>query len=372
MRVLVLNAGSATLKATVLDTPALDPRFERTLDWRADLSTEERDDAVAAMLAAIGDAGLPVSSMGAVGHRVVHGGERFTAPTLLDDAAVDGIEALSDLARLHNPPAVATIRAARQALPAVPHVAAFDTAFHATLPEAARRYPVPDRWFRDLGVRRYGFHGLAVTWAVRRAAELLDRPAGELRLVVAHLGGGASVTAVDGGRSVDTSMGLTPMEGLMMATRSGSIDPGAILHVLRHGLAAEAVEEDLDHRSGLLGVSGRSGDVRALLAAASDGDASARLALEMFARRAAAGIAAVATALPALDGLVFSGGIGEHAGPVRERIVERLGTLGLGPLPPGWGGADAVHQPADGPAVLIVHAREDVVIAGATAALVGA
>ncbi|HEY4634624.1 MAG TPA: propionate/acetate kinase, partial [Candidatus Limnocylindrales bacterium] len=169
MRVLVLNAGSATLKATVLDAPALDPRFERTLDWRADGPTAERGDAVATMLAAIGDAGLPASSMGAVGHRVVHGGERFTAPTILDDASVDGIEALSDLARLHNPPAVATIRAARRALPAVPHIAVFDTAFHATLPEAARRYPVPDRWFRDLGVRRYGFHGLAVTSAVRRA-----------------------------------------------------------------------------------------------------------------------------------------------------------------------------------------------------------
>ncbi|HEY4633663.1 MAG TPA: propionate/acetate kinase, partial [Candidatus Limnocylindrales bacterium] len=174
------------------------------------------------------------------------------------------------------------------------------------------------------------------------------------------------------GRSVDTSMGLTPMEGLMMATRSGSIDPGAVFHVIRHGMTADAAEEDLDHRSGLLGVSGRSGDVRALLAAASDGDTAAQLALEMFARRAAAGIAAAATALPALDAVVFSGGIGEHAAPVRERIVERLGPLGLGPLPPGWGGADAVHRPADGPAVLVVHAREDVVIAEATAALVGA
>jgi acetate kinase len=370
MRVLVLNAGSATLKATVLDTPDRDARFERTLDWRADLSASEREAAVGRMLAAVAEAGVAPDTIEAVGHRVVHGGARFTAPVRLDDEAVDAIEALSDLAPLHNPPAVATIRAARVALPGVPHVAAFDTAFHATLPEAARRYPVPDRWHRELGIRRYGFHGLSVAWSTARAAELLGRPAAELRLVVAHLGGGSSVTAVDGGRSVDTSMGLTPMEGLMMSTRSGSIDPGAILRALRGGASADEVEDDLDHRSGLLGVSGRTGDVRELLAAADGGDAAAALALEMFARRAAAGIAAAATALPELDAVVFTGGIGEHAVPVRARIVERLGVLGIGPLPDGWGDGDAIHRPSAGPAVLTVHAREDLVIAEAAASLV--
>jgi acetate kinase len=369
VRVLVLNAGSATLKATVLDLPDREARFTRTLDWRADLTAPERGVVVARMVAAIEDAGIATSSIEAVGHRVVHGGARFTAPVTLDDDAVAGIEALSELAPLHNPPAVATIRAARVALPAAPHVAAFDTAFHATIPEASRRYPVPERWYRDLGIRRYGFHGLSVAWSTRRAAELLERPAADLRLVVAHLGGGSSVTAVDGGRSVDTSMGLTPMEGLMMSTRSGSIDPGAILRVLRDGVPVEAVEDDLDHHSGLLGVSGRTGDVRDLLDAVAGGDAPGALALEMYARRAAAGIAAAATALPALDGLVFTGGIGEHAAPVRARIVERLGVLGISPLPDGWGDGDALHQPSDGPAVLTVHAREDVVIAEAAAAL---
>jgi acetate kinase len=320
----------------------------------------------------IDDAGLPHSSIEVVGHRVVHGGARFTTPVSLDDESVEALEALSDLAPLHNPPAVATIRAARAEIRAVPHVAAFDTAFHATIPEAARRYPVPERWYRELGVRRYGFHGLSVAWSTRRASEMLGRTPSELRLVVAHLGGGSSVTAVDGGRSVDTSMGLTPMEGLMMSTRSGSIDPGAILRVLRGGSPVEAVEDDLDHRSGLLGVSGRTGDVRELLGSADAGDPAAALALEMFARRAAAGIAAAATALPALDGLVFTGGIGEHAAPVRARIVERLAVLGIGPLPDDWGDGDALHQPSEGPALLTVHAREDVVIAEAAAALASA
>ena len=258
-------------------------------------------------------------------------------------------------------------------------MAAFDTAFHATLPPAGYRYPVPEPWFRDWGVRRYGFHGLSVAWSIRRAAELLDRPAELGRIVVAHLGNGCSVTAVDAGRSVDTSMGMTPLEGLMMGTRSGSIDPGMAFALLRPGrLSVGELEDALEHRSGLLGVSGRSADMRELLAAEASGDAAARLALELYVRRAAAGIAAAATSLPNLDALVFTGGIGANAAPIRARIAARLAVLGVPALPesdprPGRdAGADGVlTEPGRSPAVLRVEAREDLVIAAEVAALLG-
>jgi acetate kinase len=212
-RVLVLNAGSATLKATVLDLPAETPRYERSIDWPPAGPAAERRAAIDAVLDGAGAAGIAPGTLGVVAHRVVHGGERFTAPTVIDESVLDALEALADLAPLHNPMAVATIRAARDRLPELAHVASFDTAFHAAMPALARRYPVPEAWERDHGIRRYGFHGLSVAWAIDRAATLLGTPAGELRLLVAHLGGGCSVTAVDRGRSVDTSMGLTPLEG---------------------------------------------------------------------------------------------------------------------------------------------------------------
>ncbi len=370
MRVLVLNPGSVTLKATVLDLPDRAPRFERTVDWSVDHGTPDLAPAVDAALGAMRDGGVPASSIEAVGYRVVHGGPRFRDATLIDDEVVETIDALADLAPLHNPIAAATIRAGRAALGGVPHVAAFDTAFHATLPEAARRYPVPARWSADHGVRRYGFHGLSVAWSTERAAELLDVPVDRLRVVVAHLGGGCSVTAVDGGRSVDTSMGMTPLEGLMMGTRAGSIDPGIIFRMLDSGASPAAVEDDLVHASGLLGVGGTA-DVRVLLAAEAAGDAGAALALEMFARRTAAAIAAAATTLPTLDALVFTGGIGEHAAPIRERIAARLAILGVPPVP-GTATADANSILAGGqgqPAVLRIAAREDIVIAGSTRAL---
>lgn len=367
MRVLVLNAGSVTLKGTVLDVPGREPVFDQTIDWG-----DDRAAGIAPMLDGLADEGVALDSIEAVGHRVVHGGERFTAPVAVDDRVVDDLEALEELAPLHNPPATETMRAALEALPDPIHVAAFDTAFHATLPEAGRRYPVPDQWVADWGIRRYGFHGLSVAWSLGRAAELLRQSPDALRLIVAHLGGGSSVTAVDGGRSVDTSMGLTPLEGLMMATRSGSIDPGAILRVLRAGHPLDAVADDLERRSGLLGVSGRSSDMRELLRAEGEGDQRASLAVDLFVRRAAAGIAAAATSLPALDALVFTGGIGEHATGVRARIVERLAIMGpsmrvTGPEPEG----DGVIAPGP-PAVLRIHAREDVVIANAAASVADA
>lgn len=362
MRVLILNPGSATLKATVLEPPGREPAFDRTVAWAGSPDAASIGDAVGAVVEAAGP------RPDAVGYRVVHGGDRFTDATLVDDAVIDAIEALADLSPLHNPVAAATIRAARARLPDVPHVAAFDTAFHATLPEPARRYPVPDEWV-EAGVRRYGFHGLSVAWCTRRAAELLARPVGELQLVVAHLGGGCSVTAVEGGRSVDTSMGMTPLEGLMMGTRAGSIDPGIVLRMVRSGRSPESVEVDLDRRSGLAGVAGTA-DVRALLDRESGGDGKATLALELFVRRAAGGIAAATTTVPAIDAIVFTGGIGEHAVTVRDRIVDRLHLVAGAPREDAFQG-DRVVRYERGPAVLVVAAREDLVIADAVVSIVG-
>ena len=368
MRVLVLNPGSSTLKAAVIEPPGRDPLATATVEWDADPTrVSVRAAGVADVLGAVEAAGVARASIDAVGYRVVHGGTRFVDPTLLEDATVDAIEALAELAPLHTRISVETIRAARHLLPGMPHVAAFDTAFHAGMPPVAYRYPVPEAWFRDWGIRRFGFHGLSVAWSVSRAAELLGRPVDELRLVVAHLGGGCSATAVDGGRSVDTSMGMTPLEGLMMGTRAGSIDPGILLALLRDRRATPAELEDvLDHRSGLLGLSGRSADVRELLNAEAAGDGAATLALELFVRRAAAGIAAAATSLPAIDALVFTGGIGENSGRIRARIAASLAVLGIPSIPDTVVREDGVlASPTGAPAVLRIKAREDVVVAQA-------
>ncbi len=307
----------------------------------------------------------------AVGHRVVHGGTRFRAAVKLDARVVKGIEALAEFAPLHNPVAAATIRAALAALPEVPQIAAFDTAFHATLSEEQFLYPVPWRWQREYGIRRFGFHGLSVEWSTRRAAELLGRPAAALALVVAHLGSGCSVTAVLNGRSAATSMGLTPMEGLMMGTRSGSIDPGILLYMLRTRRAGwRELQTALDHESGLVGVFGRGVGMREIEKAAGEGNRRAQLAIDMFVSRAAAGIAAVATALPRLDALVFTGGIGEHSPSVRSAIVGRLAPLGLGMVPAVAARNDAVISPAGSRvAILRIEAREDAVIARQAAEL---
>jgi acetate kinase len=367
-RVLVLNAGSATLKMTVLDLPDSEPRFDHSVDWEPGPSSRVSD-AVDTALHAAARSEIDPLSIAVVGHRVVHGGPRFVAPKLLDDDVVAGLDEVADLAPLHNPVAVETIRVARKRLPTVPQVAAFDTAFHATLPEVARHYPVPEGWVRDHGIRRYGFHGLSVAWSVGRTASLLDRPPEELRILVAHLGGGSSVTAVDRGRSINTSMGLTPLEGLMMTTRAGSIDPGIVFRLMRDGVAADDIERQLDHESGLVGVGGTS-DMRRLLADERGGDPRAILAIDMFVRRAAAGIAAMATSLPRLDAIAFTGGIGEHAGSIRSRICARLGLLGVPRIPDLDLDGDAVLERAStGVSVLKVHAREDLVIATGTIAL---
>jgi acetate kinase len=256
--------------------------------------------------------------LAAVAHRVVHGGKAFREPTLLDDEVVSALEGLTELAPLHNAPALAAIAAARHLLPGIPHVAVFDTAFHATIPPEARTYALPARFRDELGIRRYGFHGLSVQWASERVRVG--------RLVVCHLGGGCSVTAVRDGRSVDTTMGLTPLEGVPMATRSGSVDPGALLYVLRHGLTMDELDHALEHESGLLGLSGRSGSVRDLEGAEDD---ASRLALQVFAYRVAGAVAAATVPLGGLDAVVFTAGIGENSALVRQLVCDRLTHLGV-------------------------------------------
>lgn len=350
MRVLVLNPGSSTLKAALLDDAQA--VADALVEWPA--GEEDASGVVDAMLER-----LPPGA-DAVGYRVVHGGTDFRAPTRVDDTLLERVEALDELAPLHNRRAAAVMRAGLAALPDLPHVACFDTAFHATLPEEAWRYALPVPWVERWGIRRFGFHGLSVAWSVRRAAELLSRPASALRLVVAHLGSGCSVTAVDGGRSAWTSMGYTPFEGPMMGTRSGSVDPGILIRLMHVGVSGDDIADGLAHRSGLLAIAGTS-DAREIALRAESGDAAARLALAMFGRQVAASIATAATALPGLDALVFTGGIGEHSAVFRGAILARLGTLGF-PASDAASDGDAVLTSGP-PAVLVVEAREDVVIA---------
>jgi acetate kinase len=394
MRVLVLNPGSSSLKSSVVEAEPADrapagrapaatppaavapvpaPLAKVDVDWGVDATAggDPADD-IRGLLRRYEAAGIAPASLSAVGYRVVHGGERFRQPVLVTPQVIAEVDALRSLAPLHNGIAVATMKAGLAAIPHLPHVAVFDTAFHATLPEDAYRYPVPERWYREWGVRRFGFHGMSVAWSTQRAAQLLARPAAELSLVVAHLGSGCSVTAVHGGRSVATSMGLTPLEGLMMGTRSGSIDPGILFYLRRNDrLGEDELADRLDHESGLVGVSGRTSDVRELLELEAAGDAAATLALKMFVRRAAECIAAAATSLPRMDGLVFTGGIGENAAGLRARMVARLAAIGVGSIDGRAVVEDAVlSAPGAAPAVLRIEAREDLVVARAAAGVV--
>ncbi|HEY7198718.1 MAG TPA: acetate/propionate family kinase, partial [Candidatus Dormibacteraeota bacterium] len=265
----------------------------------------------------------------AVGHRFVHGGPRLTGPVRLDDHVERELRSLVDLAPLHQPPALAGAALTRRLLPGVPAVACLDTAFHAGLPAAAATYAVPPEWRERHGIRRYGFHGLSHAYAARRTAELLDRPAAALRVVTCHLGAGASLAAVRGGASVDTTMGFTPLEGVVMATRAGSIDPGIALWLERQrGLSADEVFDALEHRSGLAGLAGTA-DMREVLRQAAAGAADARLALDVYVHRLRAAVAAMAAAMDGLDALAFTGGVGERAPEVRAAAAAGLGFLGV-------------------------------------------
>jgi acetate kinase len=304
VKVLVVNAGSSTLRLSVVND---DDRIVADLtinDWEGD-STPIR-----AFVAATGPADL-------VAHRVVHGGPRFVDPTVLDDAVITQLQALTALAPLHQPRALAAIDASQRAVPTVDHVACFDTAFHATMPEAAQTYALPAAWREQWPLKRFGFHGLSHAYAARRAAQLAGRSIRELRIVTCHLGAGASLCAVEAGRSVDTTMGFTPLEGLVMATRAGSIDPGIVTWLQEHaGLAVGDIREGLEHRSGLAGLCG-TGDMRTLLDRRRAGDEDAALAFDVYVLALRRALGAMVAVMMAVDVFVFTGGVGEHAHEVR-------------------------------------------------------
>lgn len=355
--ILIVNAGSSSLKLRLL---AADDEILAKRDSGAVDGEEELREELEALLA---EGPEPA----AAGHRVVHGGAEFTGPTLVDPGVEEELGRLSDLAPLHNPPAVAAIRALDRARPGLPTVACFDTAFHATLPAAAATYAIPAAWRERWPLRRFGFHGLSHAHASRRAAELLGRPLEGLRIVSAHLGAGASLCAVKGGVSVDTTMGFTPLDGLVMATRSGSVDPGLLLWVQRHGdSSAEEMEGALDRESGLLALSGRSGDMREVLAGVDEGDERCQLAFDVYIHRLAGAVAAMAAAMGGLDALVFTGGVGEGSPRVRAAAARSLAFLGVEIDPQGnlsASGDASVAAPHARVAPLVVAAREDLEIA---------
>jgi acetate kinase len=302
----------------------------------------------------------------AAGHRVVHGGAVFHSAVRLDGEVEAQLEALSELAPLHNPPALAGIRRLRNLCPRLVQVACFDTAFHASLPAVAAAYALPAAWTARWKLRRYGFHGLSHAWASRRAAALLDHPMAQLRIVTAHLGAGASLAAVAGGQSIDTTMGFTPLEGLVMATRSGSVDPGLVLWLQRYGgLSATQVEQGLEREAGLLGLAG-SADLREVIDGADRGEERSVLAYGVYLHRLRAGIAAMAAAMQGLDALVFTGGAGERSVRLRADACAGLAFLGvqLDKASNRDGRDDRLISPPRAPvAAAVVAAREDLEIA---------
>lgn len=265
----------------------------------------------------------------AIGHRVVHGGDTFFESTVVDDKVLEALRKWARLAPLHNPPNIAGIEAARSLLPSIPQVAVFDTAFHQTMPEIAYLYAIPYELYERFGIRRYGFHGTSHKYVAQKAAEILGEPIEKLRMITCHLGNGCSITAVKNGHSIDTSMGFTPLEGLVMGTRSGDIDPSIVFYLIGEGFSPREVEDLLNKKSGLLGVSGVSNDIRDVEKEAEAGSKRARLALEIFAYRAKKYIGAYAAVLGGLDALVFTGGIGENDPLMRGMICSNMGFLGL-------------------------------------------
>ena len=353
MQVLVVNAGSSSLKLRLLDDH---DGVLRSADLPGDSDRHE-------LAAAFNAWGAP----DAIGHRIVHGGTTFTGPVLVDDAVRRKLGALTDLAPLHQPKSLAALDAVTAQWPDVPAVASFDTAFHSTIPAATATYAVPLEWRERYGIRRYGFHGLSHSYCSHRAADILGRPLADLRVISCHLGAGASLAAVLDGRSVDTTMGFTPLEGLVMATRSGTVDPGIVLWLEEHEhLSPHEVATSLEERSGLTALAG-SGDMREVEAAAERADPDAMLALDVYTHRLAGGIGAMSVATGGVDVLVFTGGVGENSATVRRRAAERLGFLGVA--------IDVDHNDtaredcditATGAPVrtLVITSREDIQIAG--------
>jgi acetate kinase len=365
LRVLVVNAGSSSVKLTLLG-PGDDVVADRELN--APRAVVDADELRAAVKDDFGDADV-------VGHRIVHGGERFRQAVRIDAQVEASLRELTALAPLHQPKSLAALDAVSGAMPDVPAVACFDTAFHATLPQPAATYAVPSAWRQRWRLRRFGFHGLSHAWIARRAPEILDVQAADLRIVSCHLGAGASLCAIANGQSVDTTMGFTPLEGLVMATRSGSVDPGLLLWLLeRTGMTEAELADALEHDSGLLGLAATA-DMREVLARAAGGHPEAQLALEVYLHRLRAGIAAMAAALGGLDALVFTGGVGERSPDIRSRCVAELGFLGLAldeRRNMDATGDCEITEPKAHARTLVLLAREDLEIARQARALVSA
>ena len=355
MSVFVVNCGSSSLKWSVVDADS-----GSTLGSGTVQKVEDHTEALSQVLEV-----APLDAVEAVAHRVVHGGERFSAPVLIDDAVVAAIRDLAVLAPLHNPANADGIEVARRALPAVPHVAVFDTAFHATLPPRAYTYAVPRAW----GVRRYGFHGTSHAYVSRAAARVLGRS--DVDVIVLHLGNGASVTAVANGRSIDTSMGLTPLEGLVMGTRSGDVDPALVLHLRRtRNLSTDEIDVGLNSRSGLLALAGDN-DMREVHRRAGTGDQAAELALDVYCYRIRKYVGAYLAALGGADAIVFTAGVGENDAVVRERSLAGLQRLGIEVDPArNAAGATVISPVGAEVAVLVIATDEELEMATQTAELV--
>jgi acetate kinase len=392
-KILVCNAGSSSLKFSLFDAEDEVLLVDGGIDWlrkpaqlvvrgankpeiREDLKLEKHADAVAQIVDEL-QAGSSAAlrnpeDLRAVGHRVVHGGDRYTSAVRITSEVKRAIEELTELAPLHNPASLEGINAVEQVLPGIPQVAAFDTAFHATLSEAARTYALPRKWTREWGIRRYGFHGLSHSYCSTEAARKLGRRG--LRLVIAHLGNGASVSAVHDGVCVDTSMGFTPLEGLVMATRSGTVDPGILIYLLRQKrLSVEELDNALNHESGLLGISGTSSDLRQLLSELPH-NPDARLAVDVYVRRIVQTIGAMVAILGGIDALVFTAGVGERAARIRKWVCEKLKYLGLelDSAANEHCHPDAdIATPASAARILVIATREDLAIMRETRRLVG-
>ncbi len=357
--VLVFNAGSSTIKFSLFAGRSMELSAGETLE-------DPPADAVEKIVSSIRDV-LAEDPVSAVGHRVVHGGGRFKESVRIDDRVLGEISGLSKLAPLHNPPAVDTIVAAQRAVPDVPHIAVFDTAYFSDLPPERHVYPLPYEWYEKHGIRRFGFHGISHAYCAGRAAEFLGRPSGGFRVVTCHLGNGCSATASLGAKAVATTMGFTPLEGLMMGTRAGSVDPGILFYAMeRMGLSPRELEQTLLRGSGLLGVSGISSDFRTVREAAREGNMRARLALAIYAESVRTAVGGLAAALGGVDALVFTAGVGENAAELREEACRGLECLGLR-LDPGRNRAlrpDA-DLSGDGPGgrILALRTREDLHIA---------
>jgi len=392
-KILVCNAGSSSFKFSLCEAQEEVLLADGGIDWirkptqlvfrridqpeiRQELKLEKHADAAAWILEDLQAGPSPAlhsrEDLLAVGHRVVHGGERYDCAVLITPEVKRTIEELTELAPLHNPASLAGITAAEQALPGIPQVATFDTAFHATLSEAARTYAVPRKWTREWRIRRYGFHGLSHSYCAGRAPEILGRQ--NLRLVIAHLGNGASISAVRNGVCVDTSMGFTPLEGLVMGTRSGTVDPGILLYALqRKGLDGNALDKALNSESGLLGLSGISSDMRRILAELPH-NPDAQLAVDVYVHRIVQTIGAMAAVLGGIDALVFTAGVGERSAEIRKRVCEKLKYLGLDLDPAANENCQPdtdITMPASKAHILVIATREDLTIMRETRRLVG-